>query len=98
MDTRKRLQYLRAFIVLLAGLIVFVFDMKNHVDLTPMLIRLLLVMLGFYVIGSIVIWAIKKALDMPTKEDQEAERLALEQAEAEQDGNSETTEGDEVTE
>ncbi len=98
MDTRKRLQYLRAFIVLTAGLIVFVCDFMNHVALTPMLVRLLVVLIAFYMIGSIVIWAIGKALEMPNKEDEAAEKIATEQQENENENDEGTEQTEEATE
>lgn len=93
MDRNEKLKYLRAFIVLAAGLAMMVCDFMTGQDLTTFLVHLLVVLIGFYVLADIVVWVIKKALEMPTKEALEAEREALEQME-----DSESEESDSLEE
>ena len=93
MDMKDKLKYLRALIVLVAGLAMMICDFKTGQDLTTSLVHLLLVLAVFFVLADLVVWAIKKALEMPTKEQLEAQRMALEQQE-EQEEAQETEEQD----
>ncbi len=77
----QKLRYLRAFIVLVAGLFMMICDFSTGQSLTVSLIHLLLVLIAFWILANIVVWCIKKALEMPTKEQLEAAELALAQAE-----------------
>lgn len=95
MDKNEKLKYLRTFIVLVAGLAMMLCDFKTGQDLTTSLVHLLLVLLIFFVLAEIVVWAIKKALTMPTKAELEAQRNALEQAEDEE-GQEEQEKSEEV--
>lgn len=84
MKKNSKLKYLRALIVLAAGLAMMICDFVTGQDLTTFLIHLLVVLLVFYVLAEIGVWAISKALQMPTKDAQMAEREALEQMENEE--------------
>lgn len=82
MDKNQKLKYLRAFIVLAAGLIMMICDFVTGQDLTTFLVHLLVVLICFYIVAEIAVWVIGKALEMPTKEALDAEREALEQIES----------------
>lgn len=58
-----KLQYLRAFIVLLAGLITLIVNMKNEKPVTLSLLIVLIVILIFYVIGTLIIEILQKSLE-----------------------------------
>ncbi len=85
MSVDERLKYFRAFIMLVAGLIILICDIVNKVGLTRLLIDLLVVMIVFYIIAGIVVWAIKKALAMPDKA-QLAKELEISELEAGEEG------------
>lgn len=48
-----RLQYLRAFIVLLAGFVTLVANMKAHTDVTSSLFIVLVVLIVFYILSTL---------------------------------------------
>lgn len=58
-----KLQYLRAFIVLLAGLITLIINMKTGKPVTMSLLIVLIVILIFYVIGTLVVEILQKGLE-----------------------------------
>lgn len=66
-----KLNYLRAFIVLVAGLIISVCNIKNGINSTTALVRLFWVLIIFYILGTIVIAIIKKVQEMPDASRQE---------------------------
>ncbi len=72
------LKYLRAFIVLVAGLITSIYSILNGISVTESLIRLLIVLVVFYIIGSIVIYALRSITNKAKKNfvDKEKERIA----------------------
>lgn len=55
-----KLQYLRAFIVLLAGLVALISNMKAHTDVTISLLIVLIVIIVFYIIGTLIIEIFQK--------------------------------------
>lgn len=58
-----KLQYVRAFIVLLAGLITLIINMKMGIPVTASLFRVLVVLIIFYVIGTLVVEILQKGLE-----------------------------------
>lgn len=58
-----KLQYVRAFIVLVAGLVTIIINMKTQKDVTTSLLILLIVLLVFYLIGTLVIEIFQKSLN-----------------------------------
>lgn len=58
-----KLQYLRAFIVLLAGLVALIVNMKTGKPVTLSLLIVLIVILIFYVIGTLVVEILQKNLE-----------------------------------
>lgn len=58
-----KLQYVRAFIVLLAGLIALIINMCMGRPITLSLFIVLLVILIFYVIGTLVVEILEKGMD-----------------------------------
>ncbi len=58
-----KLQYVRAFIVLLAGLIALIINMCMGRPITLSLFIVLVVILIFYVIGTLVVEILEKGLD-----------------------------------
>jgi len=59
-----KLQYLRAFIVLLAGLITLILNMKTGKPVVLSLFIVLIVILIFYVIGTLVVEILQKELEV----------------------------------
>ena len=59
-----RLQYIRAFIVLLAGLIALIVNMCMGRQITISLLIVLIVILIFYVIGTLVVEILQKGMDI----------------------------------
>lgn len=59
-----KLQYVRAFIVLLAGLITLIINMKTGIPVTMSLFRVLVVLIIFYIIGTLVVEILQKGLDV----------------------------------
>ena len=55
-----KLQYLRAFIVLLAGLVALISNIKAHTDVTKSLLIVLIVIIVFYIIGTLIIEIFQK--------------------------------------
>ncbi len=72
-----KLQYVRAFIVLLSGLITLIINMKTGIPVTMSLFRVLVVLIIFYFIGTLVVEILQKGLDVEveqtTSEDNETE-------------------------
>lgn len=62
-----------AVIMLIAGAVVSIINIINKVDVTTGLVRLLLIMVGFYVIGLIVKLIIEKATTNNTTQTEEEE-------------------------
>ena len=58
-----KLQYVRAFIVLLAGLITLLINMKTGRTVTSSLLILLIVLIVFYVIGTLIVEILQKELE-----------------------------------
>ena len=96
MDKNQKLKYLRAFIVLAAGLVMMICDFVTGQDLTTFLIHLLVVLICFYIFAEIAVWVISKALEEPTKEALDAEREALEQIDDQEAGDETESEQEEV--
>ncbi len=73
------LKYLRAFIVLVAALITIVYSMYSRINITDMLIRLLIVLIIFYVLGSGVIYVIRNIDDKANRMAIESEKQRIEE-------------------
>lgn len=58
-----KLRYVRSFIVLVAGLITLIINMKTHKDVTLSLLILLIVLLVFYIIGTLAVEIIEKSMN-----------------------------------
>lgn len=76
-----KLRYLRAFIVLLAGLITLIINMKMHREVTRSLFILLIVLLVFYFLGTLAIELIQKSLENEKKKRQKEAALNEDNAE-----------------
>ena len=61
-------QYIRAFIVLLAGLITLIVNMKTGKNVTISLLIVLIVLLVFYVLATLIVEILQKTMD---KDDQQ---------------------------
>lgn len=83
-----KLQYVRAFIVLLAGLITLLINMKTGKPVTASLFIVLVVIIIFYVIGTLVVEIIQKGLDVDdnqlSSDDPETEAAEAEEEEKEE--------------
>ncbi len=79
-----KLQYLRAFIVLLAGLITLIVNMKTGKPVTLSLFIVLIVILIFYVIGTLVVEILQKGL-----ENSDQSEATLDNDSSEEDNSSE---------
>jgi len=64
-------QYIRAFIVLLAGLLTLIVNMKTGRDVTLSLLIVLVVLLVFYVLATLMIEILQRAMEK--KEEQNTE-------------------------
>lgn len=58
-----KLQYLRAFIVLLAGLVTLIMNMKTHRDINASLLTVLIVILIFYVIATLIVEILQRSFE-----------------------------------
>ena len=58
-----KLRYLRAFIVLLAGLITLIVNMKMHRQVTLSLFIVLVVLIIFYVLGTLAVEIIQHSME-----------------------------------
>ena len=79
-----KLQYIRAFIVLVAGLITLIINMHMHKPVIQSLVILLIVILVFYFIGTLAIELLQKSFDAEAekaKEEQEETTDETEQTE-----------------
>lgn len=63
-----KLQYVRAFIVLVAGLVTLIINMKTGKDVTTSLLILLIVLLVFYFIGTLAIEIFENSFNHSTKD------------------------------
>lgn len=86
-----KLQYVRAFIVLLAGLITLLINMKTGRTVTSSLFILLIVLIVFYVVGTLIVEILQKELE--DTDNQESSEDEENQSEEESEAMSE----DEVT-
>lgn len=59
-------QYVRAFIVLLAGLVTLIVNMKTQKDINVSLLIVLIVILVFYVIATLIVEILQRSFE--TKE------------------------------
>lgn len=57
-----KLQYVRAFIVLLAGLITLIMNIKTGKDVNTSLLIVLIVIIIFYVIATLIVEILQKSL------------------------------------
>lgn len=80
-----KIKFLPALIMLVAGAVVCIIDIVNKVDINKSLIKLLLAMVIFYIIGLIARAVINKVLSMMTDKTQEGE--AQENADTGESGN-----------
>ncbi len=58
-----KLRYLRAFIVLLAGLVTLLINMKTHKDVTLSLLTVLIVIIVFYVIATLIVEILQRSFE-----------------------------------
>lgn len=65
-----KLQYLRAFIVLLAGLITLIINIRSHKDVTISLLILLIVIIVFYLIATFLVEILQHSLEQNKKIEQ----------------------------
>ena len=84
-----KLRYLRAFIVLLAGLVTLIVNMKTGKNVTLSLLIVLIVILIFYVIGTLIVEILQKALeesenDETSSENTENDMQGVENSDGEQ--------------
>lgn len=73
------LKYIRAIIVLVAALITSIYDIYAHIPVNDSLIRLFIVLLIFYMVGTIVIKIIRKVNIKADEMAAEAEAKRLEE-------------------
>lgn len=66
-----KLQYVRAFIVLVASLTALLMNMKMHKDVVTSLWIVLVVILVFYILGTIVVEILQKGLTQESKSEPE---------------------------
>ena len=66
-----KLQYVRAFIVLLAGLITLIMNIKTGKDVNASLLTVLIVILIFYVIATLIVEILQKSLMKTDDADEE---------------------------
>ena len=78
-----RLQYIRAFIVLLAGLIALIVNMCMGRQIIISLLIVLIVILIFYVIGTLVVEILQKGMD--SSENADVDEQSVEEEEDTQD-------------
>lgn len=78
----KKYQYLRAFIVLVAGLITLIVNIKTNKDVTVSLLILLCVIIVFYVIATLIVEILQRALN-PPETNEENQETDDEEAESE---------------
>ena len=78
-----RLQYIRAFIVLLAGLIALIVNMCMGRQIIISLLIVLIVILIFYVIGTLVVEILQKGMD--SSENADGDEQSVEEEEDTQD-------------
>ncbi len=81
-----KLQYVRAFIVLLAGLITLIINMRTGISVTASLFRVLVVLIIFYVIGTLVVEILQKGLEAADEEQSSKDDEAKTVEDAEEDG------------
>ncbi|MCM1156920.1 MAG: hypothetical protein NC300_01250 [Bacteroidales bacterium] len=75
-----KLQYLRAFIVLVAGLITLIINMKMGRSNTVSLLVLLIVLIIFYFLGTLAVELIQHSMNKLEEEpDEEEEEQPLEE-------------------
>lgn len=66
-------QYIRAFIVLLAGLITLIVNMKTGKSVTTSLLIVLIVLLVFYVLATLIVEILQKAMEKDEQQEADAE-------------------------
>ena len=66
----KKYQYLRAFIVLLAGLITLIINIKTNKDVTVSLLILLCVIIVFYIIATLIVEILQRAMNPPEENEE----------------------------
>ncbi len=66
-----KLRYLRAFIVLLAGLIALIINMKTHKNINVSLFIVLIVILVFYIIATLIVEILQRSLTSNDKDEVE---------------------------
>lgn len=87
-----KLRYVRAFIVLLAGLIALIINMCMKRQITLSLFIVLVVILIFYVIGTLVVEILEKGMERFRQSDTE-EAVPHTEEEAQQELNPQNVEG-----
>ena len=92
-----KLQYFRAFIVLLADLITLIINIRTGREVTVSLLIVLIVTVVFYFIATLVVEILQKGLEKAQDRDRELEeqrRLHERQKELEEENNQENSFGD----
>lgn len=84
-------QYIRAFIVLLAGFIALIINMKTGKDVTVSLAIVLVVLIVFYFLGTLIVEILQKAMEQK----QETNSFEEEEPETEEHDGTETAAEDE---
>jgi len=74
-------QYLRAFIVLVAGLITLIANIRTHKDVTDSLLILIGVIIVFYIIGTLAVEILQRSMKQTEEHSDEGEEEASEYAE-----------------
>lgn len=81
-----KLQYIRAFIVLLAGLISLIINMYMGREITVSLLIVLVVILLFYVIGTLIVEILQKEMskkeELPEDDREDAEQSLTEETDS----------------
>lgn len=86
-----KLQYLRAFIVLLAGLIALIINIKMGRNVTLSLLIVLVVILIFYVIGTLCVEILQKGMEKAADKEFEEEQEIQAAEEDESESENQTT-------
>lgn len=88
-----KLRYIRAFIVLMAGLVTLIVNIKTHKDVTVSMLILLVVILIFYVFATLAVELWQKSVEESNRlaEKEEDEEVEEEQKEEVSEEETEST-------
>ena len=93
-----KLQYVRAFIVLLAGLIALIVNIKTGRDITISLLIVLIVILGFYFLGTLAVELIQRSMNNDSYRDHNQSNDNDMKDESDDSIDSEANDGEEFSE